>query len=399
MHNTSLLLVEDNVLDARLITSRLHKVGCRRLTHVSSLQEAIDWLETAKRVDVIVLDLTLPDSLGLHTFEYLHQRFSDIPIVILSGRNDQDLAIKAVSLGAQDYVFKSEASSCVLMRSIRYAIERMHRLKIEKDMTAMDRDLEFARKIQRHLLPQTLPEIDGIDMASTYIPANWTGGDFFDVIPISRQVKCNHDLWQPIQPLGEEDKTNTIWGMAIADVSSHGFAPSLIMVDTRRVLRTCSHILQDPGEILTFANRAVSEVTLEGQFVTLFYGRYDPLERTLEYCSAGHPFWVVDAEGTVTMPEYDGATLGLLPDYQYSTDGKLQLKIGDILVIVTDGLYECRSPEGELFGIQRVCEVINQNREKPTKEILKQLLKAIYRFSGSLRSEDDITILLIKMIE
>lgn len=399
MQNTSLLLVEDNILDARLISSRLNKIGYDSLAHVGSLQEAVNWLDETKRVDVIVLDLTLPDSMGLHTFQYLHQRYPQVPIVILSGRNDQELAIKAVSLGAQDYVFKSEASSCVLMRSIRYAIERMRLLKIEKDMIATDRDLEFAREIQRHLLPQTLPDIDGIDMASTYIPANWTGGDFFDVIPISRQVKCNSDLWQPVQPLCEEDKTNSIWGLVIADVSSHGFAPSLIMVDTRRVLRTCSHILQDPGEILTFANRAVSEVTLEGQFVTLFYGRYDPLNRTLEYCSAGHPFWVIDAEGTVKMPEYEGAALGLLPDLKYATDGQLTLKTGDILVVVTDGLYECHSPAGELFGINRVCEVINQHREKTSREIVKQLLKAIYHFSGSLRSEDDITILLIKMIE
>lgn len=399
MQNTSLLLVEDNILDARLISSRLNKIGYDSLAHVGSLQEAVNWLDEMKRVDVIVLDLTLPDSMGLHTFQYLHQRYPQVPIVILSGRNDQELAIKAVSLGAQDYVFKSEASSCVLMRSIRYAIERMRLLKIEKDMIATDRDLEFAREIQRHLLPQTLPDIDGIDMASSYIPANWTGGDFFDVIPISRQVKCNSDLWQPVQPLCEEDKTNSIWGLVIADVSSHGFAPSLIMVDTRRVLRTCSHILQDPGEILTFANRAVSEVTLEGQFVTLFYGRYDPLNRTLEYCSAGHPFWVIDAQGTAKMPEYEGAALGLLPDLKYATDGQLTLKTGDILVVVTDGLYECHSPAGELFGINRVCEVINQHREKTSREIVKQLLKAIYHFSGSLRSEDDITILLIKMIE
>ncbi|QDT25534.1 SpoIIE family protein phosphatase [Gimesia panareensis] len=399
MHNTSLLLVEDNILDARLITSRLQKIGCHTLTHVGSLQQAVDWLNTARHVDVIVLDLTLPDSLGLHTFQYLHQRFAHIPIVILSGRNDQDLAVKAVSLGAQDYVFKSEASSCVLLRSIRYAIERMRLLKIETDMIKMDRDLEFAREIQRHLLPQTLPEIAGVDMASTYIPANWTGGDFFDVIPISRQAKCNHDLWQPAQQMCEEDKNNSIWGLTIADVSSHGFAPSLIMVDTRRVLRTCSHILQDPGEILTFANRAVNEVTLEGQFVTLCYGRYDPLDRTLEYCSAGHPFWVIDAEGTVSMPEYAGTALGLLPDFQYATDGKLQLNVGDFLVVVTDGLYECRSDAGEFFGIDRVCEIIKQHREKPSKEIVKQILKAIYRFSGSLRSEDDITILLIKMVE
>lgn len=399
MQNTSLLLVEDNILDARLITSRLQKIGCGALTHVGSLEEAVNWLKSAPRVDVIVLDLTLPDSMGLHTFQFLHQRFAHIPIVILSGRNDQELAIKAVSLGAQDYVFKSEASSCVLQRSIRYAIERRHRLEMEMNMIAMDRDLEYAREIQRHLLPQTLPEIAGVDMASAYIPANWTGGDFFDVIPISRQAKKNHDLWQPAHLMSEEDKLNSIWGLTIADVSSHGFAPSLIMVDTRRVLRTCSHILQDPGEILTFANRAVSEVTLEGQFVTLCYGRYDPLERTLEYCSAGHPFWVINTEGTRSMPDYNGPALGLLHDYQYGTDGKLQLQIGEILLVVTDGLYECRSDDGELFGIERVCEVIHQHREKPGKEIVKQILKAIYRFSGSLRSEDDITILLIKMVE
>ncbi|WP_417387187.1 SpoIIE family protein phosphatase [Gimesia sp.] len=396
MRDTSLLLVEDNSLDARLISSQLNKAGCSRLTHVSTLQEAVSWLEMSNHVDVIVLDLTLPDSMGLNTFQLLYKRFPHIPIVILSGRTDQTLAIKAVSLGAQDYVFKTEASSSVLVRSIRYAIERMRRLQIEKDMISMDRDLEYAREIQQHLLPQTLPQVDGIDMASVSIPANWTGGDFFDVIPISRHIKCNHDLWQPEKSL---DRDNAIWGLTIADVSSHGFAPSLIMVDTRRVLRTCSHILQDPGEILTFTNRAVSEVTLEGQFVTLFYGRLDPRERTLEFSSAGHPIWIVDNQGKLNMPDYAGAPLGLIPDAQYKTDGKLNLKVGEVLLVITDGLYECRSTRGEIYGIDRVCEVIHQHREKSTEQIVKELLKSVHQFAGSLTIDDDITILLIKMTE
>ncbi|MCA9004348.1 MAG: SpoIIE family protein phosphatase [Planctomycetaceae bacterium] len=396
MRDTSLLLVEDNSLDARLISSQLNKAGCSTLTHVSTLQEAVSWLEASNHVDVIVLDLTLPDSMGLNTFQFLYKRFPHIPIVILSGRTDQTLAIKAVSLGAQDYVFKTEASSSVLVRSIRYAIERMRRLQIEKDMISMDRDLEYAREIQQHLLPQTLPQIDGIDMASVSIPANWTGGDFFDVIPISRHIKCNHDLWQPEKSL---DRDNAIWGLTIADVSSHGFAPSLIMVDTRRVLRTCSHILQDPGEILTFTNRAVSEVTLEGQFVTLFYGRLDPRDRTLEFSSAGHPIWIVDNQGKLNMPDYAGAPLGLIPNAQYKTDGKLNLKVGEVLLVITDGLYECRSTRGEIYGIERVCEVIHQHREQSTEQIVKELLKSVHQFAGSLTIDDDITILLIKMTE
>lgn len=399
MRNTSLLLVEDNSLDAKLISSQLNKLGCSELTHVSSLQEATSWLYATKHVDVIVLDLTLPDSMGLETFQFLHKRFSHIPIVILSGRTDQGLAIKAVALGAQDYVFKAEASSSILLRSIRYAIERMRRLQVEKNMISMDRDLEFAREVQQHLLPQTLPEIDGVDMASVYIPAKWTGGDFFDVIPISRRTPDNNDLWQSEKELCKEDKDQSIWGLTIADVSSHGFAPSLIMVDTRRVIRTCSHILQDPGEILTFANRAVTEVTLEGQFVTLFYGRFDPQSRSLEFCSAGHPIWIIDKQGNVNMPGYAGAPLGLLSNSKYTTDGNLSLKVGDLLLVSTDGLYECRSVDGEMFGIDRVCEVINQHRTKSTKEIIKQLLESIQEFSGSLTTDDDITILLIKMIE
>ncbi len=128
---TRILLVEDNPGDARLLQAFLAEVGASRfeLTHVETLGDGLKRL-VEQQFDVILLDLSLPDSHGLDTVARMHQAASDKPIVVLTGLNDEVVALEAVRKGAQDYLVKGQIDSTLLLRAMRYAIERK-RINIE----------------------------------------------------------------------------------------------------------------------------------------------------------------------------------------------------------------------------------------------------------------------------
>lgn len=143
------LLIEDNPSDATLLKKALTKTKTSiqvRLTHLESVTDAITYLNE-NETDVILLDFSLPDSIGLNTFQMLRDRYPDIPIIILTGHTADDIAIRSLKMGAQDFISKSEMDGRLLLRSLRYAVER-HQLQIE---------LQLAHK--RQLLSQKLESL------------------------------------------------------------------------------------------------------------------------------------------------------------------------------------------------------------------------------------------------
>lgn len=126
------LLVEDNPGDARLLRETLAGAGTTRfvITHVDRLAEAVARL-ARERFDVVLLDLHLPDSSGLETFSRAHENAPGAPIVVLTGLDDEDMAIRAVQAGAQDYLIKGQVPSTLLVRALRYAMERIRREQVD----------------------------------------------------------------------------------------------------------------------------------------------------------------------------------------------------------------------------------------------------------------------------
>jgi DNA-binding NarL/FixJ family response regulator len=130
------LLVEDNPLDARCVEGMLAlRSDCFELTHVQTLAEGLDVL-AGRKADVVLLDLTLPDSCGLDTFTRAFEIAGDVPIVIVTGNDDARTALEAVRAGAQDFLVKSEMNNHVLVRALRYAVERGKLLGALRDAMA-----------------------------------------------------------------------------------------------------------------------------------------------------------------------------------------------------------------------------------------------------------------------
>lgn len=148
--STKILLIEDNPQDSRLVQEELSGEMSFDITTVGSLSEAITKI-TDTSVDIILSDLALPDSNGIDTFVKLYEHTKNIPIVILSGTKDENLALKAVSQGAQDYLVKGEIDTPILIRVIRYAIERH---KVYKELEACKAELERYKSLGEQKVEQ-----------------------------------------------------------------------------------------------------------------------------------------------------------------------------------------------------------------------------------------------------
>jgi two-component system, sensor histidine kinase and response regulator len=146
----NVLLIEDNPGDARLLRELLQETGSSQfeLVHADRFSEALTWL-SQRRFDVVLLDLSLPDAHGLETISRLGSQAEGTPIVILTGLNDEEIAIRALQQGAQDYLVKGHADGQLLARALRYSIQRH---KAEESLKARNRELMVLRKISEAIL-------------------------------------------------------------------------------------------------------------------------------------------------------------------------------------------------------------------------------------------------------
>ena len=373
---TKVLILEDAEGDALVARAQLRAAGDFRTVHCETLAAALSVLASDPDVGMVLMDLNLPDSAGLDTFDRVRGAAADLPLVILSGQDDETLALEAVNRGAQDHIPKSLVAEnpSLLPRSLRYAAERHAGQAADRRLTALERDLTLARSIQTHLLPQADPSLEGFDIAGTCRSAESCSGDFFDYIPLG----------------------DGVLDLVVADVSGHGFGPALTMVGVRRTLRTAAATGLSLPKILETSNAAVFEDTLPEQFVTCFYGRLRP-DGTLEYVAAGHPAWVVRAAGGEERLDAVGLPLGMLPDTPYAELRRAKLSPGDVLLLMTDGCWEAMAPDQSLFGRDRIYEIVREDAVKPCRETVGRVVEAIDEFSGGREQSDDVTLVAVRM--
>jgi PAS domain S-box-containing protein len=263
------------------------------------------------------------------------------------------------------------------MHSITSQISQfMERQKIEKALHERKREFAIAREIQQGLLPRMAPAVRGLSVAGTSLPAQETGGDYYDFFPMS---------------------AGTL-GVAIGDASGHGIGAALLMAETRAYLRALAQTHDDLGHILAQVNHRLSDDIAEDHFVTLLLARLDPASLTLTYSNAGHwPGWILDGGGQVKQAlESTGLVLGFAADGEFPPATQVSLSRGDLVLLCTDGLAEAFSKTGEPFGKDRVLEVVRSRRHEAPAQIVAVLCDAVREFAGE-EQLDDMTAVVVKV--
>jgi len=371
-----ILLVEDDPDDVWVMRSLLGDRwdGPFELAHVELLSFALRRC-SEELFDVILLDLALPDSQGLGSFITMHAHAGGVPIVVLSGYDDEMTAIKAVQAGAEDYLVKGQVNDNLLVRSIRYAIERGRRNRAEEALRDTSEEVRAAQEIQQRLFPAEAPMIDGFDIAGALYPAKATAGDYFDYIPMDDECI----------------------GLAVGDVSGHGIGPALLMSETRACLRVLAQSFSDVGDILTRANRMLAADTGDFHYVTLAMARLDPRAQSLVYASCGQRGYLLDTDHQVTTLDSTSLPLGVEQEVVVPSSPVMELKPGQIVTFFTDGVFEAESPGRVRFGAERALKVIDSQRDQPARAIVDALYQEIAGFTGHRPQRDDITVVVLKV--
>ncbi|MFC1910517.1 SpoIIE family protein phosphatase [Chloroflexota bacterium] len=242
----------------------------------------------------------------------------------------------------------------------------------------VQKELEIAKGIQQSFLPETSPKIEGFDLAGLNTPALEVGGDFYDFIPVSL------------------DK----WGLVIADVSGKGIPAALFMALSRTLIRANATDNPTPAKAIQRANDMITEDSRANMFVTLFYGVLDPIRKTLTYVNAGHnPPMVLGRTGVeITMLAAKGVAMGVMTDVVYE-EKELALHSGDILILYTDGVTEAINRKQEMFGNDRISELIEANHHLSAQELIKLIEKEVFTYSDGQPQFDDITLMVIKVLK
>jgi sigma-B regulation protein RsbU (phosphoserine phosphatase) len=245
----------------------------------------------------------------------------------------------------------------------------------------MQRSLEVAREVQQNLLPQTMPVFEGLDIVGRSIYCDETGGDYFDFIEFDQTNQKRVDV-------------------VIGDVSGHGISSALLMATTRAFLRQRAALPGTAADIISDVNQQLTrDVANTGSFMSMLYMTIDKPGKCLRWVRAGHdPAIFYDPQSdTITELKGPGIALGVDEDFRFVENTREGMQNGQIILLGTDGIWEARSPGGDMFGKDAVYAVIRKNAHLDAAAILDRLIEQLTMFQGGGVVEDDITLIVIKV--
>lgn len=244
----------------------------------------------------------------------------------------------------------------------------------QDQLRELERDLEMAAEVQQHLLPASLPALDGLEIAVVARPYGAVGGDYYDFFRYKEHYQ----------------------GFAIADVMGKGVPASMLMANLQASLRIMGPDYPDFASLAVRLNELFRYNLKQIRFITLFMAGFNPDSRIVHYLNAGHhpPLLWNSFSQSYRWLKPTGPAIGLVPEARY-TSGTFQFQEGDMLVMYTDGLVEARNKEREEFGLDGLAKYTLGNVEKSPQVFLNNLLNEVNIFGADIK--DDLTLMVLKM--
>lgn len=249
------------------------------------------------------------------------------------------------------------------------------------DMTEHKKALILAGEVQKSLLPQEKPIVNGLDIAGRNVSCDEIGGDYFDF------------LWR-------HNSQKESVSIVVGDISGHGVDSALLMTTARAFLRMRAAQPGSISEIISeMNNHLASDVHGTGKFMTLFYLTIDLEQQDLKWVRAGHDPAIVYTSETDEFEELkgNGVALGVIDDFEFSEHHKKGLQNGQIIAIGTDGIWEAFNNEGQMFGKERLCRIIQNHADTSAEDILRAVYAELHSFMSGAKATDDITLVIIKV--
>jgi phosphoserine phosphatase RsbU/P len=366
------LVVDDAPVVNRVVQLRLQKHKYQ-VASAESGEDALPMLD-AHPPDLIFLDVSMPGMSGVELLQLIRARGLDVAVVMMTAFGSEQVAIDALRAGADDYLrkpFETVDFELVLERTVSRLLLRRNNALLQAQLEQKHRQLaaELARagKVQANLLPRTVPQIPGFELAAVCVPAFEVGGDFYD--------------WLEPAP--------GTFAFALGDVMGKGMPAALWMATARTAMRAAVRHHAPADAVECMLKSLAEDLEHSEQFITLFLAQLDVTSRRLTYVDAGHGLtFLRRGDGqTRQVLEPRGLPLGVLMGESYQ-DGILALQPGDTLIVYSDGLLDtCQNAERDC-----VSAVARLGNVSSAQAILDQLLDSAFRF---MPLGDDLTIVVL----
>lgn len=264
-------------------------------------------------------------------------------------------------------------------------LERL--LRVEKEKERLQSEIEIAREVQSQLYPKQVPQTRGLELLATCNPARMVSGDYYDYLALD----------------------NARIALAIGDVAGKGISAALLMATVQASLRTQvkSCLESSPAgsnnggpstaRLVSLLNQQLYAFTAPEKFATFCFAIYDDETGLLTYTNAGHPPPVLIRGNRVERLETNGMVVGAFAFAEYG-ESRLQLEPGDLLVWFTDGITEAENEYGEMFGEERLCDLLRRHAWRNPQEIVETVLEAVIQWTAMPDAMDDMTLLVARRI-
>lgn len=384
---TVVLLVDDEPYNLDLLEQELEGMQFDIRT-AGNGQEALESVAELPP-DMIFLDLMMPGMDGFQVLERLRQdeMLRSIPVVIISAASDVENIVRAIEIGAVDFLPKP-FNPAILKARLNAGLEKKRLRDLEQHhLHLLERELQIGREIQADFLPPAIPQPEGWQIRAHFQAAREVAGDFYDVFEISPGK----------------------FGILLGDVTDKGVGSALYMALYRSLLR--ANLLADqlddgrsddcraPEECLlravTLVNRYICKFHASAMFATLFFAVLDARSGQLCYVNAGHDAPYVLRKGRIIRKvEPNGPIVGAMEEAQYSIH-TFDLEPGDQLVLYSDGIPDAQNESGEMFGGQRLRDLLERERSDPPA-CFDIVLSEIDEHIGEAVQFDDITLMVVE---
>jgi sigma-B regulation protein RsbU (phosphoserine phosphatase) len=282
-----------------------------------------------------------------------------------------------------------------LSSSFNTMTENLERLLvIAKEKERLQAEVEIAREVQEQLYPKALPELRTIRLHASCKPARMVSGDYYDYLCLS----------------------DGRLALAMGDVAGKGISAALLMATIQAAMRmelrssllpvgvatapggvARPHYRLPPGRLVSDLNQQLYATTAPEKYATFFFALYDENSGALSYTNAGHLQPLLIRKGNAVKLDVNGTVVGAFPFSRYE-ESTIQLESGDLLVCYTDGITEPENAYGEMYGEERLIELLSKNAERDEQSIVSMILEAVEQWTDAEEQPDDMTLLLARKV-
>ncbi len=242
----------------------------------------------------------------------------------------------------------------IIISLLIYIINR-EKNKVKEFLNTLNKELAVAKKIQNSIIPKTLPVINNVELDAKYLPMENVGGDFYDFYVL------------------DENR----FGIFISDVSGHGIPAALISSMVKIAFSMLRKYANSPKKLIKRLNNILSD-KIKGRFITAGYVLIDLEKNEVIYSSAGHPPIYIYKKNEKKIGEFiaNGILIGYNEKEEYD-EISIKIEKGDKIILYTDGIIEAFNDKGEMFGENRVKDIIRENGDNTIFDISNVLIKSI----------------------